>query len=108
MKLNCSTSHHGGTWWIKPSWTTTHFDFMKTGKPLWRISITTTLEAEDAVAAMLNTTLGLSASSHFNVETGVSVVSVFGSRKIISKRGVREILAANLKRIKSFGLKTGA
>jgi ribosomal protein L11 methyltransferase len=81
---------------------------MKSAKPLWRISVTTTLEAEDAVAELLGETLGQPASSHFNVETKVSVVSVFGPQKTIMAGDIREQLAAGLKRIKSCGLNIGS
>jgi len=83
---------------------------MKTNKPLWHISITTTLEAEDAVGELLGGLFGQPASSHFNVETQVSIVSVFafGPRKIILAVGVREAIAAGLKAIKSCGLNIGS
>ena len=75
-------------------------------KPLWRLSVTTTLEAEEAVTELLDTVLGEPASSHFNVETRVSVISVFGSEKMILAGG--EAVANGLKRIKSCGLDIGA
>jgi ribosomal protein L11 methyltransferase len=75
---------------------------------LWRISITTTIEAEEAVTEMLGAILDQTTSSHFNVETQISVVSVFGLQKIIFGRGVREEISAGLKRIKSCGLNMGA
>jgi ribosomal protein L11 methyltransferase len=81
---------------------------MKANKTLWRISVTTTLEAEDAVIELLGANFGQSASSHFNVETQVSVVSVFTLEKIILPRAVREEIFAGLKRIKSCGLKIGS
>jgi ribosomal protein L11 methyltransferase len=81
---------------------------MKTSKTLWRISVTTTLEAEEAITELLGGIFGLPASSHFNVETRVSVVSVFGPQKIIAARAAREQLAAGLTRIKSCGLNLGA
>jgi ribosomal protein L11 methyltransferase len=76
-------------------------------KLLWRISVTTTLEAEDAVAELLGTTSGQPAASHFNVEARVSVVSVYGDRKKICTRKVREIISAGLKQIKRCGLNLG-
>ena len=76
-------------------------------QPLWRIFVTTTLEAEDAVADLLGAILGQTASSHFNVETQVSVVSGFAPQKTMLARGVREQVAAGLKRIKSCGLNIG-
>ncbi len=80
---------------------------MKTTKPLWRISVTTSLEAEDAVAEMLASLFGVATAAYFNVETGVSIVSLFLDQKPDSKR-VKAELAANLKRIADCGLKIGA
>jgi ribosomal protein L11 methyltransferase len=77
-------------------------------KPLWRISITTTLEAEDAVTELLGVNFGHAASSHINVETQNSVVSVFGARKIILSRALREEISAGLERIKNCGLRIGS
>jgi ribosomal protein L11 methyltransferase len=77
-------------------------------KSLWRISITTTLEAEDAAAELLAATFSHSASSHFNVETQVSVVTVYGPQKIILASTARKDLSAGLKRIKNCGLKIGS
>jgi ribosomal protein L11 methyltransferase len=77
-------------------------------KPLWRLSVATTLEAEDAVAELLGEVLGQPASSHFDVESQVSVVSVFGPIKTVLARGVRETISASLNRIKSCGLNLGS
>jgi ribosomal protein L11 methyltransferase len=82
--------------------------FMKSNKPLWQISVTTTLEAEDAVAELLDATLGQPASAHFNVETQISVVSVFGLKNKIFARETRAEVSAGLKRIKSCGLNIGS
>ena len=75
-------------------------------KSLWRISVATTLEAEDAVVELLGTVFSRSASSHFNVEKQTSVVSVFCESK--PSQIVREAIAAGLLRIKNCGLKIGA
>ena len=77
-------------------------------KQLWRISVSTTLEAEDAVAELLGLILGQPASSYFNLGTGVSIVSGFGPEKIILPCKVGAEIYAGLKRIKSCGLKIGA
>ena len=77
-------------------------------KSLWRISVTTTREAEDAVAELLGSILGLPVSSHFHVETGASTVTAYGQRKPISSQDVREKIRAGLKRIKNCGLKIGS
>jgi len=77
-------------------------------KQLWRISVSTTLEAEDAVAELLGTIFNCNASSYFNVETQTSIVSVYFSEKWFLSREVREEISAGLKRIKNCGLKIGA
>jgi ribosomal protein L11 methyltransferase len=75
-------------------------------KPLWRISVATTLEAEDAVAELLGTIFNCNASSYFDVEPQISVVSVFSEAKpsII----VSEEISSGLKRVGNCGLKIGA
>jgi len=80
---------------------------MKKLKPLWRVSVTTSLEAEDAVAEMLGELFGTAAAAYFNLETGISTVSIFRDQKLDSKK-VRTEIAAHLKRIESCGLKLGA
>jgi len=77
-------------------------------KPLWRLSVATTLEAEDAAAELLGEVLAQPAASHFNVEAQVSIVSIFGPEKIISARRIRETISAGLKRIKGCGLNVGS
>ena len=79
---------------------------MKTQKPLWRISVTTSLEAEDAVAELLSTLFGAAAAAYFNLETGVSIVSVFRDQKFDSAKVQAEV-ASGLKRIEDCGLKIG-
>ena len=81
---------------------------MKSNKTLWRLSVATTIEAEDAVAELLGGLFGQPVSSHFNVETQVSIVSVFGPQKTILACAARKAISAGLKRIKSCGLKTGS
>jgi ribosomal protein L11 methyltransferase len=77
-------------------------------KQLWRISVSTTLEAEDAVTELLGTIFNCNASSYFNVETQTSIVSVYFSEKWFLSREVREEISSGLKRIKNCGLKIGA
>ena len=74
---------------------------------LRRISVTTTPEAEDAVAEMLGAALGLPASAYADSETGISTVTVYLQQKLRSPRRVRVDISAGLKRIKSCGLKIG-
>jgi ribosomal protein L11 methyltransferase len=77
-------------------------------KPLWRISVVTTTEGEDAIAQFLDLTVGSLASIYFNVETGVSVVSVYFSKKEFLSPEIREKISAGLKQIKKCGLKIGS
>src|ERR1700679_528893 len=75
-------------------------------KPLWRISVATTIEAEDAIAELLGTIFNCNASSHFNVEKQTSVVSVFCKSK--PSEIIRKEISAGLRQIKNCGLKIGA
>jgi ribosomal protein L11 methyltransferase len=81
---------------------------MKSNKNLWRISVATTIEAEEAVMELLGAILNQTASSHFNVETQVNVVSVFGSQKIVLAGNVAKEISTGLKRIKNCSLNVGA
>ena len=74
-------------------------------EPLWRVSITTTPEAEDAVAEMLGALLSLAAVSHHNLETGMTTVTVYCEDKPAA--GLRKTTTAGLARIKECGLKVG-
>ena len=80
---------------------------MKSNKPLWRVSVATSLEAEDAVAEMLGTLFDTAAAAYFNLESGISTVSVFRDQKPDTKNLKAEI-TAGLKRIFQCGLKIGA
>lgn len=75
-------------------------------KPLWRISVATTLETEDAVAELLGTIFNCNASSYLDVEKQTSVVSVFYESK--PPEIIRKEISAGLQRIKNYGLKTGS
>ena len=75
-------------------------------KSLWRISITTTPEAEDAVAEMLGAILNLAAVSYHNLETGVSMVTVYCEARPAAD--VRKSIVAGLEEIKRCGLEIGS
>lgn len=81
--------------------------FMKTAKPLWRVSVTTSAEAEEAVTEMLGSLFGAGASAYFHLESGVSTVSIFREKKF-AVREVRREISARLKQIESCDLKTGS
>ena len=81
---------------------------MKRKKPLWRISVATSPEAEDAVGELLASVLGVAAAAYFDLEKQTSLVSVFVEQGEFSPTAARREIAAGLKRIAGFGLKTGA
>ena len=66
----------------------------------------TSLEAEDAVTELLISLLGSAGSAYFNLETGISLVSVFGEKQF--PKTVCEEISNGLKQIKNCGLKIGA
>jgi ribosomal protein L11 methyltransferase len=72
-------------------------------KMLWRISIATAREAEDAAVEALGAILKCAVASYFNVKTGLSTVSAFCEQRPAAE--VRKEISAGLKRIKDCGLK---
>jgi ribosomal protein L11 methyltransferase len=80
---------------------------MKKLKPLWRIAITTTLEAEDAVGEMLGTLFGVAVSSYFDLEKRTSIVSAFLEQGKFSAAQAKPAITAGLHRIVECGLHTG-
>ena len=80
---------------------------MKT-KSLWRVSVATTPEAEDAVSELLGAVLGQPVSSYFNLETGVSTVTIYCEQKPAVFQAAREAILAGLRQIKNCGLKIGS
>lgn len=71
-------------------------------KPLWRISVATTLEAEDAVMEQLGDLLECAAVAYFDAQAVVSTVSVFA--ETAPAKDLRKQIAAILMRVKSCGL----
>jgi len=78
---------------------------MKWVRPLWRVSIATTAEAEDVIAELLGAVLECPTSIYLSAKTGVSTVSAFCGQRPVAE--VREKFPAGLKRIKGYGLKIG-
>jgi ribosomal protein L11 methyltransferase len=78
---------------------------MKTRRPLWKISIATTLEAEDAVAEMLERNFHCATSSFFDFERQTSRVTAFVLHKISTED--RHRLSRDLASIKKCGLRAG-
>ena len=77
-------------------------------KPLWKISVATTPEAEDAVAEWLSAVLHLPASAYFDIENGVSTVTVYLQQKLHLPGKIRAVISTGLRRIKNCGLKIGS
>jgi ribosomal protein L11 methyltransferase len=88
--------------------------------PLWKVSIRTTHEAEDAVTELLTECFGQPASSYTDVETREVTVATYltksalKGRQVLKRGGKRSAtpisnsLHQGLKRIKSFGLDLGS
>jgi len=81
---------------------------MKKQKPLWRVAVATSPEAEDAIGELLAAVLGVAAATYFDLEKQTSLVSAFLEQGEFSPARARAEIAAGLKRIASFGLKLGA
>jgi ribosomal protein L11 methyltransferase len=79
---------------------------MKPAKPLWCVSVATSLEAEDAVAELLGSLLGSPATAYFNLEKRVSLVSVFTEKQVPG--GLAGEISDGLAQIKNCGLETGS
>jgi ribosomal protein L11 methyltransferase len=80
---------------------------MKRG-PLWEISVTTSLEAEEAVGELLARTLNRPAAIYTDEETKVTRVSVYCQERAEWTPRKRSALVAGLKIIRSSGLDVGA
>ena len=75
--------------------------------PLWKISVTTTPEMEEAVAELLGGAFGQSVSSYTDAETRQTAVSVYLQRRPNWSRATQVELTSGLKRIAGSGLKLG-
>ena len=81
---------------------------MKTNQPLWRISVLTTAEAEDAVSELLASVTGAAVAAYYDLDRQLSTVSVFLEQGTFSPAKTRAEVAAGLARIQGFGLDPGA
>jgi ribosomal protein L11 methyltransferase len=75
---------------------------------LWRVSVITTPEAEDAVSELLGTGPGQPVSSYFNMETGVTTVTAYCRRKPALPAEWRAKIRVGLDQIINCGLKIGS
>ena len=76
-------------------------------KLLWRISVATHPEAEDAVAELLGALLGESATTYFDLETQTSLVSVY-QPDTAPHASLRQEIKTGLSQIQACGLNPGA
>src|SRR5437867_3882153 len=74
---------------------------------LWRISVATSAEAEDAVAELLTRLSGQPAAAYTDIQTGVTTVSVYASGKPVLSMARHTELPIGLLRIASCGLDLG-
>jgi ribosomal protein L11 methyltransferase len=82
---------------------------MKARGPIWKIAVSTTTEAEEAVTELLYSIFEIPVSSYTDVETGEVTVATYLTASV-SKNGVQDIkaLRAGLKRISACGLNIGS
>jgi ribosomal protein L11 methyltransferase len=75
---------------------------------IWKTSIATSVEAEDAVAELLATHVGPGPSAYTDVETGVTTVSVYATTPPQKFPAIKAALRTALAQLKSFGLNIGS
>ena len=73
-------------------------------RPLWKVTITTSAEAEEAVTELLAATFEQPVASYTDVETGRATVAAYMPRRPDWSRGARASLRAGLGRIRACGL----
>ncbi len=79
----------------------------RTSRPLWKVTISTAPEAEEAVTELLLYVFNRAASSFRNVETGATAVSLYLENRTSWSVEAQRQLTAGLKEIKACGLETG-
>jgi ribosomal protein L11 methyltransferase len=75
--------------------------------PLWRISVATSGEAEEAVAELLTALFGQPASIYTDAETGESTVTVFSDKSSVRSASRPAELRQRLRQIRGCGLEIG-
>jgi len=76
-------------------------------RSLWRVSIVTLPEADEAVAELMGGRFQQPVSSYLDLETGRNTLSVYLEEKPAGWNDLREKLASGLKKIRRCGLATG-
>jgi len=75
---------------------------------MWRISVNTTLEAEEAVTELVGELFGVPASAYTDFESGVTTVAVYCRRRLGKFPAQCALLRDGLAQMKRFGLKMGS
>ena len=76
--------------------------------PLWKLSVATTAEAEEAVGELLTAIFSLTPATQQNTLTGRTVVSVFSPRGKEFSSARRRELTVGLRHIRASGLSIGS
>lgn len=74
---------------------------------VWRASVVTTTEAEEAVAELLAVCFASGPSSYTDVETGQTTVSAYSTNPPRNVTKIKRALRSGLRKIKACGLKLG-
>jgi ribosomal protein L11 methyltransferase len=80
---------------------------MKSKQPLWRISVATSAEAEDAVSELVSRVTGVAAVAYFHCDSQISQVSAFLEEGNWNRSAARKEITSGLAHIRSCGLATG-
>ena len=75
---------------------------------IWQLTVRTTLEAEDAVGALLEGLSGITPTSYTDADSGVTTVAVCSQESFGKSLRWRAELVAGIERIRSCGLDAGA
>src|SRR5688572_2192334 len=76
-------------------------------KRVWQLSVATTVEAEDAVGALLEEMFGITPTSYTHADTGVTTVSICSQKSFAGRFTWRGRLREGLSRIHQCGLDLG-
>ncbi|TSA40847.1 MAG: 50S ribosomal protein L11 methyltransferase [Verrucomicrobiales bacterium] len=83
------------------------FEIMRR-ETIWKTSVATTTEAEDAVSELLATIVAPSPSAYTDAESGVTAVSVYSTKSPKNLAATKTALRCGLNELKRFGINVGA
>ncbi|HYE32804.1 MAG TPA: 50S ribosomal protein L11 methyltransferase [Methylomirabilota bacterium] len=81
---------------------------VKKAKTLWHFAITTSVEAEEAVAELLTRTFGQSPVVYTNQDTGLTIASNYLQMPRANLTKLEREIAAEFSKLRSFGLQAGS